>query len=295
MKLRIACAIVVLGVLLTACADATGPGDGSTTPSPSGVIAHASGAADLVLRVEYQGGFVAPSYSALTIPTFSLFGDGTLVTPGAQIEIYPGPALPAITATSIHEDGVQAILGAALDAGLDHDARYTDMGHVMVADAATTVFTLSVNDHTYRTEVYALGELGGEQPDGMSPDEWTARQALGAFQQDLGTLVSWIPDGSVGDETAYRASAARLLVSDYRPDDMLHQTAVDWPLDVPLSVFGAATPALGADTRCGVLDGQDWDQVGGLASTANQLTPWVSNGARHAIAFRPLLPDESGC
>jgi hypothetical protein len=84
-------------------------------------------------------------------------------------------------------------------------------------------------------------------------------------------------------------------VSDYRPDDMLHQTAVDWPLDVPLSVFGAATPALGADTRCGVLDGQDWDQVGGLASTANQLTPWVSNGTRHAIAFRPLLPDESGC
>jgi hypothetical protein len=32
-----------------------------------------------------------------------------------------------------------------------------------------------------------------------------------------------------------------------------------------------------------------------LAQSANQLTPWRSDGAKFAILFRPLLPDESGC
>ena len=46
-------------------------------------------------------------------PFWSLFGDGTLIVPVPQIEIYPGPALPNLTATPVSEDGIQAILEAA--------------------------------------------------------------------------------------------------------------------------------------------------------------------------------------
>jgi hypothetical protein len=31
------------------------------------------------------------------------------------------------------------------------------------------------------------------------------------------------------------------------------------------------------------------------AATANAATPWDSGGTRWSVAFRPLLPDESGC
>ena len=43
------------------------------------------------------------------------------------------------------------------------------------------------------------------------------------------------------------------------------------------------------------MSGADLDAVLPLAQEANQLTPWKSDGAQYAIAFRPLLPDESAC
>jgi hypothetical protein len=41
-------------------------------------------------------------------------GDGTIIEPGAQDEIYPGQALPPLLVRTISEDGIQAILGAAI-------------------------------------------------------------------------------------------------------------------------------------------------------------------------------------
>ena len=66
----------------------------------------------------YEGGFVPVDYMLSAMPSFSLYGDGTLITPGAQIDIYPGPALPAIQQQQVSEAAIQAILQAALDAGL---------------------------------------------------------------------------------------------------------------------------------------------------------------------------------
>ena len=37
-------------------------------------------------------------------------GDGRVIVPGAQIDIFPGPALPAVTVRQLTEDGVQAVL-----------------------------------------------------------------------------------------------------------------------------------------------------------------------------------------
>jgi hypothetical protein len=294
----LACA-TILALSLAACAD-TPPGDGATDlPSDSPIVVPA-GAQDLVLRVEFEAGFVPRSYLLTRIPTFSLFGAGTIIVPGAQTEIYPGQALPAITARQVSDEGEQAILRAALDAGLGGDARYTDMGHVMIADAATTVFTLVLGDgQVHRTQVYALGEFGQqERPDGMPADEWEARTTLSRFVQDLGTLDTWLPASTLGEEASYPASSARLLVADYRAEDQLHQQSVDWPLAEGLATFGDDANSiddLGGLERCGVVGGDDWTAVHELAASANALTPWVSDGTRYGITFRPLLPDETGC
>jgi hypothetical protein len=42
------------------------------------------------------------------MPSFSVMGDGTIIEPGAQDEIYPGQALPPLLVRTISEDGIQA-------------------------------------------------------------------------------------------------------------------------------------------------------------------------------------------
>ena len=69
-------------------------GNGRHEPDPvDRGIEHPTGSDQVVLRVADEGGFVPVDYMLSSMPSFSLYGDGTLITPGAQIDIYPGPAL----------------------------------------------------------------------------------------------------------------------------------------------------------------------------------------------------------
>ena len=277
-----------LVVLLTfaACADAPPP-----TGSGSG-IQHSTASDALLLRVGFEGGFVAPEWLATSIPTFSLYGDGTLVVPGAQIEIYPGPALPAISVRHVDEAGIQALLAAAIDATSDLPADLGDMGTIGIADAATTVITVRAGDVDRTVKAYALAELP-DRPQGMSEEVFRARQRLAAFVTELGALDRWLPQGSLGAEGPYEGSSARLFVSDYRPAEDLPQDAIAWPLGSNLSSFGA--PIEVPQGRCGTVGGTDWSALRDAAVRANQLTPWTDAGHRFGILFRPLLPDETGC
>jgi hypothetical protein len=54
----------------------------------------------VVLRIEQSGGFVAVQYNLTRMPMLTLYGDGLYLTPGPQIEIYPGPALPALASSA---------------------------------------------------------------------------------------------------------------------------------------------------------------------------------------------------
>jgi hypothetical protein len=297
MKLRTPAALVFVGLLASACANApvTTPGDGGGTATGSGGagVDHPTAATDLVLRVSSEGGFVAAESLLTSVPSFSLFGDGTVVTLGAQTAIYPGPALPPLIATPITEDGIQALVRSAVDAGLGEDHQYTDLGSVGIADADTTVFTLTVDGVTHVTKAYALGVGGGQQPDQMSDEEFAARTRLERFQASLTDLHRTLPEGSVGPDAEFVPAGLRLFLSEYRRSQDLKEPAVAWPLSTPLSAFG--DPASLDGYTCGTVTGADLDAVLPLAQTANQLTPWTSDGARFAIAFRPLLPDESGC
>jgi hypothetical protein len=280
--------VVPLVLLLGACANApTRPGDGGDG------IAHASGSSDLLVRVAFEGGFVPIEWNFRNLPSLSLFGDGTLVTPGAQIELYPGPALPALTRRTVDEGGVQAILREVLDAIEGIPDNLDDMGSVGIADAATTVLTIHAGAIDRTIRVYALAELP-ERPEGMPEEVFRARQRLGALVTRLGALDGWLPEGSLGPEDAYVAGAARLFVSDYRPVEDLHQEPVGWPLVDPLTSFGSGDGQPDG-YRCGTVEGEDWRAVLDLAGRSNELTPWTDGSDRFSIVFRPLLPDESGC
>lgn len=283
---------LVLLVALASCGRLrSGPGGQPSSPaSPSG-ISHPTGAGDLVLRIDQQGGFVPPSVLLSRFPPFSLFGDGTIVVEGPIPEIDPGPVLPNLQARTVDEAGIQRILEAARDAGLlGPDRAWTTM---TASDLPTTVFTVNAGGERHAGSVYGLGEQPNAE---MSDQERDARTALSKFQDVVSGLDTFLPAGSLGPERPFQAAAVRLFVSDYQPsqDPNLQQEPVQWPLAGSLADFGhPSQDRQGA--RCGVVDGLDAQTLLADAQRANQLTPWVSNGARFSLLFRPLLPDETGC
>jgi hypothetical protein len=120
------------------------------------------------------------------------------------------------------------------------------------------------------------------------------RAKLDAFLAELGDLSSWLPAGSVGEDHPYTPDALRIFVQPYQADPSLTETAVPWPGTQPLSSVDG-TVEVPQGVSCGVVGGADADAVLKAARSANELTPWTSDGRLYSVVFRPLLPDESGC
>ena len=286
---------VSLVALLAAACTAAGAGSASSpsgSPAVTG-LAYPTGAKDLVLRLRYVGGFVAPAAHLLDIPVISVYGDGTVVVPGPQIAIYPGPALPNLQRATITPAGIQVLLEAARNAGLlGPDAHY-DLGGIM--DAASAEFTVNADGRIHTISAYALME-GGPAPQGTDPTVVEARAKLAAFQAQLGGLEALL-GSELGSWSTYKADAVQLIVNAGAPDDGqgLMQPPVAWPLSTPLARFGETLPTLMQGQRCGVVSGTDLDLLMPLLQKANTLTPWTDADASFGIMVRPLLPGEQGC
>jgi hypothetical protein len=281
-------ALLTMALLAGACGrfnDDPGPGGGG--------IDHPTGADQLVLRVSTGGGFVTLEYNLRSIAGISIYGDGRMIVEGPMIEIYPGPALPNLQVTHLSEDAIQAILQEARTAGLlGEDASYD---YPCVADLPTTTFTVSAEGTTHTVSAYALGFTEGAEASADCPGvDAEARAKLYDFQVKLGDLRSWLPAGSIGQAEPFEPSEMRIYVQPYRGDPGLTQPQADWPLARTLETFGDADPNF-ADIRCGVIGGDDLRMLMPEARSANELTPWASEGGEFSLIFRPLLPDEHTC
>lgn len=306
MRRSFALASAAVSVLVAACVAGgsptpTGTPGASGSPSPSGSpagtvppggIAHPTGATDLVLRIDVGGGFVAPQAQVGRIPQLSIFGDGRVIVPGPQIEIYPGPALPSLVTLRVSEDGLQKALGDARTAGLlGPDAQYPG-GPIM--DAPTTTFTVAADGRTHVITAYALQE-GGAGDQTLDPAVRAARAALLAFEQRASDARSWLGTTVVETEHQFEPTAIRIFSIAAQPAGQggITPSVVDWPLSAQLASFGA--PFGSSDMRCGVVSGSDLARLLPLLRTSNQLTYWRSGGSTYQLTLRPLLPDESGC
>lgn len=282
-------AVSIVSLTLAACSVAGSSPSGSSRPAG---ISYPTGAADLVLRLRYIGGFVAPAAHLVDLPVISVYGDGTVVVPGPQIAIFPGPALPNLQRATITPAGMQVLLEAARDAGLlGPDAHY-DLGGIM--DASSAEFTLNADGRVHTVSAYALME-GSGSPQGSDPAVAEARSKLARFQAQLGSLEALL-GGEMGSLSPYATESVQLLVSAGAPDNQgLTQRPTAWPLTTPLATFGKALPDLFQGQRCGVVDGADIDLLMPLLQEANALTPWTDDGAAYGLLVRPLLPGEDGC
>ncbi|MDP9467919.1 MAG: hypothetical protein M3P32_04165 [Chloroflexota bacterium] len=278
---------MTLSILLTACAS---PG-GSTGP-----IDHPTGD-DLVLRIHYSGGMLGPILDFTGFPPFTLSGDGRVIVPGAQIELFPGPALPAVNVRRLTEDGIQAVLNEVARTGLFGTSIEFRGAQNCVMDASDTVFTLHADGRDVTVAVYGLGTVDpGMGCQGASAAEMAAHRALQTLSERLATLEAWLPASAWAEATShpYRPSALRLVVrnadADLPDDSGIGNALLDWPDASDPTTFGDPGPFDGQ--RCGIVSGeaaQDWYAA---LSEANQLTRFVKDDHRYEVTVRLMLPDE---
>jgi hypothetical protein len=293
-------------LLVFALAACGGAGDDPQANGPNGTppqLAYPRGADELVLQIEYTGGFLTPEATFAEVPFYSLYGDGRLIFAGPMIEIYPPPALPNLRVRQLTDEGMARLLERAAEAGLLEEGR--DLGYPPVADAPTARFTLQLEEGTYVTEVYALGFEGDQDPRGEVPpadgseapsdstlteEQLEARQRLLDFQAALFDLDAWLGDEIGPDEEyLFEALAVRIAPPPPEPDpEELEPALFSWPL-ADLGTLGRSEDG----HRVAVIAGGELEQLRPQLLSANTLTLWESEGETYHLAFRPLLPHET--
>jgi hypothetical protein len=278
--------LVIAGLAVGACgsddAQQSSPSSDSTLPavatsSPVDGYAHPTGADEVVISYAELGGFIPQEFAFRQTPNVLISGDGQIFTPGAQIEIYPGPLLPAVQVQTITEQGIQNVLAAADEAGLLADVDYTVDSNV--ADASTATVTISANDETWTHEAYALGFA---DPDGG--ESTPERQALLDFVTQLSDLAKLAGAENLGeatlfDPTEYEIQAVRVDDLSAYGIEGIEPTVEEWPSDVSVRLADAA--------ECTVVPAAE---VGDLLESANQLTFFSDNAVTYQVLARPALP-----
>lgn len=288
---------------LAACGGSGSPGGsggpgGSASPGDDGGIAHPTGAADLLLSITYEGGMLRPDMIFSQLPPLTIAGDGTVIVQGAQIDIFPGPALPAVQSRRLSEAGLQLVLQRIAATGFfAEDATFTEESLSM--DAPLTVFTLHADNREVIVKVGALGSYRTpeEMPPNMTERERQAHLTLSPLYDNLTQLDQLIP-ASAWEETDwhdYRAESLRLLVAnvDGEPADPsgIPGGIVEWPIDGDAATFGDPYPIL-EGARCGIVDGSEAEAWYGVLAQANQLTRYSSGDHTYQVTPRPVLPGD---
>lgn len=280
MKTRLVPVLIVAALGFASCgSDSDSPAADDSLPPVADGYQHPTGADDVVIEYAEVGGFVPREFAFQQTPNVLVAGDGRVFGPGAQIEIYPGPLLPAVQVQPITEDGIQAILAAADEAGLFQQVEYEQPTNI--ADASTARVTITVNGETYVHEAYALGLANpGESGQETTPE----RQALADFIAQLNDLVGLVGADELGEQEIFEPSEygiEALVVEDLSVygSDGIEPTVVDWPADASVRLADAVT--------CTVVPASE---VGDTLTAANQLTFFADADVTYQVLAKPILP-----
>ena len=164
--------LLLTTILVVACGGGGSPGP-SSSPEPTGTpigIEHATGATDVVLQFEEGGGFVPMGFLAGQAPTFTLYGDGTVIfRDWNQQQPAPiGDAQPQLPFQIVRltEDQIQELLEFVIGPGALGIARasYDSAG---CADCPTAIIMLNAGGTTKTVSIVALGFDNPQSPDAL--------------------------------------------------------------------------------------------------------------------------------
>ena len=177
--------------------------------------------------------------------------------------------------------GIRKVIRLAGDAGLlAAPPDYSLPGGMMVADAPTTVVTITVGGQTYRHAAEALGLGIG---DGTSTP---ARDNLAAFVEVMTDITAVAGTGEVGEPIPFDPDRYRLQAMEANPADWGEPapTVVDWPAGTGVVLAEAATCATATA-----------EGVGQVLTAADQLTFFREGDVVYQVFAAGMLPGDAEC
>ena len=216
----------------------------------------------------------------------SIYGDGLVLVPAAVPDAVPGPAGYEFRSFRIDDAVIDQIVAGGMSIGLRGPERHlAEKGPDFVADGGATVVTLVADGQRHVTTADALFD---------TTDDTRERQLLAEFLERLHGL-----DGGMGQ--GHESDSYRVFVAAPDPGfgtDLEGGPPATWPFDEPLATWGEPIPADGltVDARCRVLRGDELADALPFLRSATASTIVIDEAGTEAIvAYRPLLPDETGC
>ena len=255
---------------------------GAQSPQPSDAAATPDA---IVLQMGSCCGFVPVSYNLLTMPTFTLYEDGTLIyRPPTTDVTFQGAVieLPNLLEAELSQAQVDELIAYALGPGGIADAKPV-YDFMFVSDMPTTTFLVQDGDTSTTVSVYALGV--------MNP-ETTGDEAELAKLNDLAQRLSdFGPVLEEMDVTSTEYQPTRYLATLYPDFEGNTEPAAPWPFtDVAPTDFVVDVHDF---TSVAVLTPEQVAEVtevpsGGIAG----LLYTTLDGVRTNLAVRPMLPSE---
>ena len=236
--------------------------------------ASGAGSDDVVISVEYEGGFAPIETLFARTPLALISGDGKALSTGPVPAIFPGPLLPNVLERTITPEATQRLVALADELGLLADLTYAPNN--MVADAPDTVVTITVDGTTYVHRAYALGIDDQQDP---------ARGNLMEFVDAMTNLSATVGDAQLGPEEPYAADEYLIRATPVDPATLsvdVEPTIVEWP--------SGATVRLADAADCATMPASDGEE---LFADATQLTFFTDGGVTYQVSVVQRLPGRS--
>jgi hypothetical protein len=270
--MRILAVMTLTALVIAAC----GGDDTGEEPKPTVPEGTTGG---VILEISDEGGFVPLEFNLQRVPRFTVFSDGTVITPSREQFTFPGPAVPQLVQHQL-DDSTVADLLAFVD---DLDLAATDVLDLNnapnVADASTTVVRYYDEAGEHRLSVYALGF------DGPGAD---ARFAI------LESMIATLADATPGPGDDYRPE--RLAVFVQEAGFLGLEQSRDggaWPLNTTPDDLPIADDV--HSLACFTVENEEAEAALSALGAADSVTTWDFEGVEYRLLARPLLPHQDGC
>jgi hypothetical protein len=260
---------VALALAASACGDDSHTDTGDRPARPAG--------GEVVVQVAQEGGLLPPEVAVATVPSVTVLGDGTVITPAPVPEIYPGPAIQPLQSVGVDGGVVDNLVAEASRLGLL--AGTLDFGQPPVMDAPVTTVTIAARGTTHRHVAPALFEA--EEPaSGVTEQQVGNRRALRSFVEETRGLPP-------GEQPWVPPVIAVYGLGPYHPDPELPQEQLAWPL--------RRAPTTSGSGPCTLYQGDEAAALLAALAGASARTPWIVEGTPQSLGFRPVVPGQPGC
>lgn len=296
---RILTALLLPLALLAACGDGGDDGDDGVATDPAGSGSGSGGdtsaeppptvpegatpgglPGDVFLQIELVGGFVPAGFDFQSVPSLTVYADGTVVVPGASIAVFPGPAVPPLSIGTLDPADLDELLGEVAAAGLLGDVPPDPGENPLVADAATTRITVVVDGRDTVVEAYGLDIPVPDDAPGVDDSQRAVRERL----SELVAAATGAATTRAAD--LYEPTGYRVLASEpFESDPSITPNELTWPAELPQPVLD----------ECVAVTGDAAASLTTLLAGATEITRWTVGTEQVALRFRPLLPHEDGC